>query len=347
MNILFHLGHPAHFHLFKNVIKKLHDNDHTASILIKKKDILEKLLVDANFKYENILPTGRGDSKIQIALGLLKQDLRLLYFCLKNRPEILVGTSVSIAHIGRILRIPSYVVNEDDFSAVPLFAKMAYPFATSIISPDVCNNGKWEYKSIKYNSYHELAYLHPENFVPDMQVVEKYIKLDRPFVLMRFASLGAHHDFGKNGIDDKLALKIIELIKPYANVYLTSERQYAAELEKYRLNINPLDIHHVISHAKMYIGDSQTMAAEAGVLGIPFIRYNDFVGKIGYLADLEDNYELGIGIKPGDHKGIEEATLSIIKNAESKSEYQKKRDLMLDDKMELSEYLYSILVNTK
>ena len=65
-------------------------------------------------------------------------------------------------------------------------------------------------------------------------------------------------------------------------------------------------------------------SAEAGVLGIPFIRYNDFVGKIGYLADLEDNYELGTGIKPGDHQDIEAATLSIIKNVESKSEFQKK-----------------------
>ena len=44
------------------------------------------------------------------------------------------------------------------------------------------------------------------------------------------------------------------------------------------ININPLDIHHVMSFASIYIGDSQTMAAEAGVLGTPFIRFNDFVG---------------------------------------------------------------------
>jgi predicted glycosyltransferase len=28
MRILFHLGHPAHFHLFKNVIKSLKENGH-------------------------------------------------------------------------------------------------------------------------------------------------------------------------------------------------------------------------------------------------------------------------------------------------------------------------------
>jgi hypothetical protein len=38
------------------------------------------------------------------------------------------------------------------------------------------------------------------------------------------------------------------------------------------------------------------MAAEAGVLGVPFVRFNDFVGRIGYLRELEDIYELGYGI---------------------------------------------------
>lgn len=55
-------------------------------------------------------------------------------------------------------------------------------------------------------------------------------------------------------------------------------------------------MHHVMAFASLYIGDSQTMAAEAGVLGVPFVRFNDFVGSIGYLRELEDKYELGYGI---------------------------------------------------
>ena len=51
-----------------------------------------------------------------------------------------------------------------------------------------------------------------------------------------------------------------------------------------------------MAFASLYIGDSQTMAAEAGVLGVPFVRFNDFVGRIGYLRELEDVYELGYGI---------------------------------------------------
>lgn len=51
-----------------------------------------------------------------------------------------------------------------------------------------------------------------------------------------------------------------------------------------------------VAFASLYIGDSQTMAAEAGVLGVPFVRFNDFVGRIGSLRELEDVYELGYGI---------------------------------------------------
>ena len=59
-------------------------------------------------------------------------------------------------------------------------------------------------------------------------------------------------------------------------------------------------MHHIMAFAKMYIGDSQTMAAEAGVLGTPFVRFNDFVGRIGYLRELEDVYNLGYGVKTPD-----------------------------------------------
>ena len=94
---------------------------------------------------------------------------------------------------------------------------------------------------------------------------------------MRFVSLTAHHDAGIKGINTSIAKKIIELLEPYGDIYITSERPLESDFEKYRLAINPLDIHHIMSFSNMLIGDSQTMAAEAGVLGVPYIRFNDFL----------------------------------------------------------------------
>ena len=48
MRYQFYLGHPAHFHLFKNVIKSLSSKGHEIAVLIKKKDILANRSVNTN-----------------------------------------------------------------------------------------------------------------------------------------------------------------------------------------------------------------------------------------------------------------------------------------------------------
>ncbi len=215
MKILFYLGHPAHFHLFKNVIFNLRSKGNDITVLIKKKDILEALLRRSGIKYLNILPEGRKDNKAGIALGVIKRDLRLFRFCIRQRPDIMIGTSTEIGHVGTILRIPTINVDEDDSDAVPLYSRLSYPWSGHILSPEVCNNGRWEKKSIKYQGYHELAYLHPDIFSPSKEIAGKYLPPDDPFFLIRFAKLSAHHDKGVTGISDDLAFKIINLLTPY------------------------------------------------------------------------------------------------------------------------------------
>ncbi len=72
MNILFHLGHPAHFHLFKNVIFRLREEGHQTHILIKEKDVLKSLLNHSEISYQNILPEGKSEGKIGMIKDLFK-----------------------------------------------------------------------------------------------------------------------------------------------------------------------------------------------------------------------------------------------------------------------------------
>jgi len=339
------LGHPAHFHLFKNTIKGLEAKGHSIAVLIKKKDILEGLLQRSGMNYQNILPEGRKDSKTGIAIGVIKRDLRLFSHCLLNRPDLLIGTSTEIGHVGTLLRIPSLNVNEDDAAVVPLYCKVSYPWCTHILSPGICNNGKWEKKSIKYESYHELAYLHPNHFKASKDIVRQYLNPDNPYFIIRFAKLNAHHDTGIKGISDQLAGKIIELLQPHGNIYITAERPLTRDLEPYRLMIDPLDIHHVMSFAQLYIGDSQTMAAEAGVLGVPFIRFNDFVGRIGYLNELEETYQLGYGIKSAEPELLIKRLNKLLKMENRQNIFQRKRWKMLKEKIDLAGFLTWFIEN--
>lgn len=345
MKILFYLGHPAHFHLFKNVIYELKQNNHSINILIKQKDILEDLLKSSKLKYHNILPEGRKDSKIGIALGLAKRDWRIFRFCLKNRPDLMIGTSTEITHVGKLLHIPSINVNEDDFDAVPLFSKLGYPWASTILTPVSCPTGKWEQKTVKYEGYHELSYLHPKRFTAEKKQITKKIDLNNPFYILRFAKLTAHHDVGRTGINTDIANKIISRLKPNGNIYITSERKLEPEFESYRIQITPDVIHHALYFADMYIGDSQTMAAEAAVLGTPSIRFNDFVGKLGYLEELEHDYGLTYGIKTSEPEKLYKKIEELLEIPNLKEEWQKRRQKMLSEKIDVTAFMVWFIEN--
>jgi len=268
----------------------------------------------------------------------------MLLYCLKQRPDIMVGTSPEITHVGKLLKIPSINVNEDDAMAVPLYAKFSYPLATEILTPVSCNNGKWNSKSIKYNSYHEFAYLHPNYFKPDNNVLLKY-SIKSPYFIIRFAKLTAHHDKDVSGISAIIADQIIKKLARHGNIYITSERELEHRFEKYRLSINPIDIHHVLSSAQMYIGDSQTMAAEAAVLGTPSLRFNDFVGRLGYLEELEHRYGLTYGFKSSEAEKLLNKIDELLSKDNIKEEWAKKRNKMMSEKIDTTKFFVWFISN--
>jgi predicted glycosyltransferase len=256
----------------------------------------------------------------------------------------MIGTSAEIAHVGFALRIPNIFVNEDDVAVVPLVGKVIHPFAKHLLAPDVCDTGAPE-KTIRYNGYHELAYLHPELFKADRNIADKYVEPGKRYFLLRFAKLTAHHDTGIRGIDARIAARLVQMLKPYGNIYITSERELEKEFEPYRLPIRSADMHHVLAFSSIYIGDSQTMAAEAGCLGVPFIRCNDFVGRIGYLKDLEDNFKLGYGIKPSEEEKLYKTLQSMLDNQNLAGEWKTKLHRMLDEKIETASFITNLIEN--
>lgn len=366
MKILVYLGHPAHFYLYKNAIENMRKEGHCVEILIKKKDILQLLIENQGWSYHNILQEGRKNSKLGILIGMIKRTIRLNHFCKEFNPNILTGTSVENSYIGKYRNIPVVNCNEDDAAVVPLYAKLSYPWANVILNPEVCNSGKWDKRAIKYPSYHELAYLHPNHFTPLESKVRQYgIDINKPYFIIRFASLHAHHDSGIKGINTDIAQHLIDILSPHGHIYITSERPLEPQFEQYRIHINPLDMHHVMAFASLYIGDSQTMAAESGVLGVPFVRFNDFVGRIGYLRELEDVYELGYGIhatplaadssihredgseQPSGVEALYDCVEQLVRMPalERRTIFQAHRKKMLSDKIDYAKFLTWFIEN--
>jgi predicted glycosyltransferase len=328
--------------VYEAAIRKLKADGHRLTLIATKKDVLEDLLRKEGLEYRNFLPHGRKDNKWSIALGLLKQDLRLVAQCLRDRPDLMIGTSTEICHVGWLLRIPNIFVNEDDAAIVPLVDKLAHPFAKHLLAPEVCVTGR-PGKTITYAGNHELAYLHPDLFTPDPAVKQRYIPENTPYFLLRFAKLGAHHDTNAKGISDAIARKLIELLEPHGRVYITSERALAPEFEPYRLNIHPIDIHHIMAFSSLFIGDSQTMSAESGVLGVPFIRFNAFAGKIGYLVELEEKYRLGVSIHPDNEEALYQQVTIWLPLLHDRQHWEAKRQHFLHDKIEVASFMTRLI----
>lgn len=342
--ILLYVGHPAHYHNLKWVAKSLQDEGAEVLFVARQKDVLFKLM--KNCPFETIfLPARDGDSKLGLIQSVLQREWKMLTIIRRFRPDIMAGTDIVIAHLGSLLGIPSVLINEDDLDQVPLFARYGVRFCSLNLAPAVCRVQGYEHKTQLYDSYHELAYLHPELFSPDKDLIRPYIRADEPYFILRFASLTAHHDDGKKGITDDLAHELIAMLNNHGRVYITSERALPESLEQYRTSIPPEVMHHAMAFAGLYIGDSQTMAAEAAVLGTPSVRFNDFVGKLSYLDELEHKYELTIGIPTDRPERLLQVVGDMLRDPQLKDSWSARRWQMLSEKKNLAVIWTDVLLH--
>lgn len=346
MKYFFLLNHPAHFHLFKNVIKILRTKGHLCHIYIRPKDVLENLLQEEGFEYEILAESSKKRQFIigSSVIGLLKKELRLSKHVLKHKPDLLIGTDWAIVHVGRLFNIPSLVFNEDDTLATPE-NKVFYPFAKTLVLPECCDKGMWKKKRVSYNGYHELAYLHPNRFTRNNDIVNESLKTDKPYIIIRLVKLSASHDIGKKGLGLSIILKLIEKYENEYGFLISMEDKTIPELEKYRFRFNQNLMHHFLANAALVISDSQTMIAEAAVLGTPSVRFNDFVGKIGYLEELEHKYELTYGIPTNKTDELMEKTAELLANPDLKKNWKTRMNKMLEEKIDVTAFMEWFIEN--
>lgn len=332
---LFYLGHPAHYHNVSVVIQQLSEKGFRVILVARGKDVLFDLLKGLPYEIVYLKPR-KGKSKLSLIKTVISREFILFRLALRYKPKMLIGTDIVITHVGKLLNIPSVILNEDDAKEVPFLANYGFKYATAVFSPNSCDISPFKNK-IGYDGYHELAYLHPNYFKPDKSKILELLKHGDNYFILRFAELTAHHDDGKNGIDLSIAKKLIVQLSPFGRVYITSERKLETELEPYRIFIDPKEMHHALYFAQIYIGDSQTMAAEAAVLGTPSIRFNDFVGKLGYLEELEHKYKLTFGVTTCNSELLFYQVQTLLTNTNLKNEFSERKEQMLRECVDVTQ----------
>jgi len=331
--------------MFREVANRLKQH-HTLTLIYFEKDVISELVHAEPYPVKTFSISSSGKTSFfGAALNFAKKEYELYKIVKERSIDLLVGTSVVIAHIAKLTGARSLIFTEDDIDVIHLSAKIGYPYCDHIVCPLVCKMGKWEEKSIKYDGYQKLAYLHPNVFNNSKENVLNELDLNQPYYLLRFASLTAHHDVGIKGITDQIAEKIIERLTGLGNIYISSERELSSSFEPYRININPIKMHHVLSNAEMLISDSQSMSVEAAMLGVPSLRFSDFAGRISVLEELENKYKLTFGIKTDEPDNLFKQLENLLNFRDYKKEFQLRRDKMLNEKIDVCSFMTDLINN--
>ena len=332
MRVLIDIGHPAHVHFYKNTIKELKDRGHEVLVTARDKEVTVKLLESYGIKH--IVLSSMKHGKGNLMKEWLIRDIKLLQISQKFKPDILTGIlNPSVAHASYLLNKTSIIFNDTEHAT---FAqKITYPFSNVICTP-VCFKHDIGKKQVRYDGFHELAYLHPNNFHPEHSILQEIgLNGSDRIILVRFVSWGASHDIGHHGVKNKD--EFIEQLQRYGRVIISSEVPLDASLEKYKLSLTPEKLHSLLYYTSLYIGEGGTTAAEAAVLGTPAIFISSLSGTMGNFIELEEKYGLLYSFK--DEGDALAKANELLQRSNLKDEWDLKRNKMLEDKIDVTAFM--------
>lgn len=337
MRILVDIGHPAHIHYFKNCAYILAKKGYEFLFSVRERDSTIELIESTGL---NWVSRGKGGKGFINKLLMLPQiDFSLLKIAKRFNPDLFLSfSSPYAAHVSWIMKKPHIAL--DDTEHAKLQQWMYRPFTEVILSPS-CYNAKPHKNQIFFDSYLELAYLHPNYFTPDRTIIEQLgIKENEKYCVLRFVSWDANHDVGQTSLSYNEKIHLVETLSKKCRVFISSEEELDNRLQRYKLNTHPSDLHNVLSFAALYIGEGGTTASESVVLGIPAIYVNSL--ELGYL-DEEKRY--GMLYQLNTVNEIEEQALKILTDNDRQHLFATKREVLLKEKKDLTAFLVWFIEN--
>ena len=131
----------------------------------------------------------------------------------------------------------------------------------------------------------ELSYLHKKYYKPNLNIKKILGVNNEKYVIVRFVSWEASHDFGVSGLSDDDKIKLIKFISKKAKVFISSEKELPKELNKFKLKLSPELMHDALFYSSLHIGEGATLAAESALLKTPTVYVNKL--SLGYISELE------------------------------------------------------------
>ena len=336
MRLLLDITHPAHLHFFRNLVARMRSEGHEVYLAGRNKDILIELAARYDLELDTFGTARPG--LVNLGREMLSRQKRLLGIIRRFRPDAMMaiaGTFVALP--GWLKRVPTYVFYDSEHATISNL--LAYPFATCVYVPR-CYLGSILWRHERYNGYHELAYLHPNRFTPDPEVLaEAGLEPGEPFTLVRFVAWSAGHDIGKEGLSLEQKLDAARRLARHGRVLISTEGDLPAELESSRLRLDVHRMHHLMAYATLVFGEGATMMSEAAVLGVPSVYVNPLTA--GTLEEQEHEYGILFGFRPAEFEAAVVKAEEILAAPEPER-WRAIGQRIVEEKIDVTEMLYRV-----
>lgn len=340
MRIFIDIGHPAHVHYFHNFIRLMQANGHEFFVSARERSIIHYLLGYYNIAFYN---RGKGKNGILGKLWyMFFADLKLLNQAKRFKPDMFISfASPYAAQVSWMLGKPHIVLDDTEHAR---FGHMFYkPFSTIFLNPK-CFQKDFGPRQIRFNSFTELFYLHSDYFSPDNNILSLLnINQEEKYVLLRFVSWEANHDFRHSGLDMNTRKHLVNLfIEKGYKVFISSETERTDPVfEPYLINVPPERMHDVLKYCELFVSESGTMASEAAILATPVI----YVNSLPLMGYLEEELKAGLLFHfPTSEKVIEKVN-EILSIPDFKEAFRSPCQKMLEDKINVTSFLVWFIEN--
>ncbi|MCU4974113.1 DUF354 domain-containing protein [Halobacteria archaeon AArc-m2/3/4] len=340
MNVIITIQHPAHVHFYRHVIDQLEDNGDEVHVFARENDLAVPLLERYDIPHEVL--AGSQDSLFGLAKVQATYELRLLRRAIEIDPDVMTAIGgVAVSHVARLVGARSVVFIDNEGITSH---RITTPLAHVVCTPKRFEEDYGD-KHLRYNGYHELAYLHPDRFDPSPDRLREYgIDPDERYFLLRFKKWDALHDVGERGLSQEGKERLVEILAEHGQVYITSTDELPPELEQYRLPVPAHLIHDLLYHADLYAGDSATMATEAAVLGTPAVRIQSFAARerdMSNFVELETEYDL-LRSTADEETALAHVEELVADEAVTRV-WRQRRDQLLEEKIEVTGFVTKLL----
>jgi uncharacterized protein len=336
MKIIFDIGHPAHVHYFRNLISILKNRGNSILIIARNKDVSLELL--NNYKLEYISRGKGSNSVIGKTYYLLRTLIFMLILTRKFKPNLFISfNSPYLSIVSKLTNVNHLCFNDTEHAKIGNL--ITSKFSDYLVTPD-CFLKNYHKRHIKFKSYMELSYLSPKYFKPDKNIFNEInYDINEKYIIFRFVSWKAAHDFGHKGLDLKTKMELINSLKKYARIFISSESKLPDEMMKYKLDISAEKIHSILKYASLYIGEGATMASECAALGTPAIYINDL--NAGTLIDQSSR---GLIYHFESYsKDIIKTSKSLLNDKDLLINHKEKHAKMLNEKIDLTHFMVKLV----